>query len=214
MAAGPPLELTPEPTLHPVIALSVLEAVRACDAPAVESLARTRLSDGAIKLGRTSSVAAQIDRYARMVRRNLAVGPQELEALFTLVSRRPDATLVFADAGRRAGRLAARRTPPWLKLLHRGLPPALRDRLGRRLVRRAAAAVFGLAVSVEGTETAAGAACPAEAVPAGSACGLYGSGLAELLRVFTSFDGACFLTECRARGSGACRWNTNQQPEG
>ena len=148
-----------------------------------------------------------------MVKSGGDVEAQEIAALFTLVARRPDANLLFADAGRRAGRHAANLTPRLLKLAHATLPANLRDRLGRRLVRRAAASVFDMELTDDCTSGAVGNECPASLSPGGQACGVYGSGLAELLRGFTSFDGACFLTQCRARGGDCCRWSTQHEHE-
>ena len=199
--------------MHSIIALSVLEAVRASDLAKGDPRDEDHPGQEAVKLGRTASVAAQIDRYGVMVRRNNSVSAEELAGLFTLVSRRPDADLVFADAGRRAGRHAAERTALPLRMLHRVLPRGLRDRVGPRLVRRAAARVFGLTTAHDGSKAAAVDGCGAQAIPGGGPCGLYGSGLAELLRAFTPFEGAYFRTACRARGDGICRWSTTQERE-
>ncbi len=199
--------------MHSIIALSVLEAVRASDLAKGDPRDEDHPGQEAVKLGRTASVAAQIDRYSAMVRRNGAVSTEELAGLFTLVLRRSDADLVFADTGRRAGRHAAERTALPLRMLHKALPRSLRDRVGRRLVRRAAARVFDITIDHDGTNAAAVGACGGQAIPGGGPCGLYGSGLAELLRTFTAFDGAYFRTACRARGDGTCRWSTTQERE-
>ena len=199
--------------MHPIIALSVLEAVRASDLAKGDPADESQAAYEAIKLGRTTSVAVQIERYSKMVRRNAMLGRDELGALFTLVSRRPDADLIFGDAGRRAGQYAAKQMPRLLRVLHLGLPLGLRERLGRRLIRRAAALVFDIDVARDGNEAAARETCHAQVVPGGRPCGLYGSALAELLRTFTSFDGAYFRTACRARGGGTCRWSTTQEHE-
>lgn len=196
--------------MHPIIALSVLEAVRACDLAKGD---RPDVGQEAVKLGSTTSVAAQIERYSSMVRRREALGGEELVALFTLVSRRQDADLVFAEAGRRAARLAVKETPRFLRILHRGLPSGMRQRLGRRLIRGAAAGVFALDVRLDGEGAVALDGCGAQSVPGGRPCGVYGSGLAELCRIFTTFDGAYFRNSCRARGSVSCRWSTTQQQE-
>ncbi len=198
--------------MHPIIALSVLEAVRACD------LAKGDAPDvghEAVKLGITKSVAAQIERYSSMVRRREVLAGEELAALFTMVSRRQDADLVFEEAGRRAARLAVKQTPRFLRILHRGLPSGMRERLGRRLIRGAAARVFDLDVGIHGEGAVALNGCGAHTVPVGLGrpCGVYGSGLAELRRTFTTFDGVYFRNSCRARGSGSCRWSTTQQQE-
>ena len=199
--------------MHPIIALSVLEAVRASDLAKGDPRDEDHPGQEAVKLGRTASVAAQIDRYLAMVRRNNTVSTEELAGLFTLVSRRSDADLIFADAGRRAGRHAAGRTALPLRMLHWGLLRGWRDRVGRRLVRRAAARVFNITIAHDGFNAAAVERCGAQAIPGGGPCGLYGSGLAELLRTFTTFDGACFRTACRARGNGTCSWSTTQERE-
>ncbi len=199
--------------MHPIIALSVLEAVRASDLAKGDPRDEDHPGQEAVKLGRTASVAAQIDRYSAMVRRNNAISAEELAGLFTLVSRRSDADLVFGDAGRRAGRHAAKRTALPLRILNRVLPRGLRDRVGRRLVRRAAARVFDITIAHDGSNAAAVDGCGAQAIPGGGPCGLYGSGLAELLRTFTAFDGAYFRTACRVRGDGTCRWSTTQERE-
>ena len=196
--------------MHPIIALSVLEAVRACDLAKGD---RPDVGQEAVKLGSTTSVAAQIERYSSMVRRREALGGEELVALFTLVSRRQDADLVFAEAGRRAARLAAKETPRFLRILHRGLPSGMRQRLGRRLIRGAAAEVFALDVRLDGEDAVALDGCGAQSVQGGRPCGVYGSGLAELCRIFTTFDGAYFRNSCRARGSVSCRWSATQQQE-
>lgn len=196
--------------MHPIIALSVLEAVRACDLAKGD---RPDVGQEAVKLGSTTSVAAQIERYSSMVRRREALGGEELVALFTLVSRRQDADLVFAEAGRRAARLAVKETPRFLRILHGVLPSGMRQRLGRRLIRGAAAGVFALDVRLDGEGAVALDGCGAQSVPGGRPCGVYGSGLAELCRIFTTFDGAYFRNSCRARGSVSCRWSTTQQQE-
>jgi hypothetical protein len=200
--------------MHPILALSVLEAVRATDVAQGGSPEGFENALEAVKLGRTTSVAAQIERYAAMVRRNETLGSEELTSLFTLVSRRADADLVFAEAGRLAGQHAAKSTPALWRLLNRILPRGLRERLGQRLIRRAAGRVFDIDVAYGGTSAAAVHSCGAQKVPGGRPCGLYGSALAELLRTFTSFDGAYFRIACRARGGDTCRWSTTQPHEG
>src|SRR5258708_23048971 len=66
----------------------------------------------------------QLERYEGLVRRDARVEADQLEALLRLVGRRPDAELVFADAGRRAARRAARRVFPIRRLLAHIGPPA------------------------------------------------------------------------------------------
>src|SRR5204863_208762 len=73
-----------------------------------------------------------------MVRRDAPADRSHVEALLRLVGRRPDADLVFADAGRRAARRAVRRLFVLTRLAARTGPRAL----GYVAARRAARAVF------------------------------------------------------------------------
>ncbi|MCZ6917539.1 MAG: hypothetical protein O7I93_12240 [Gemmatimonadetes bacterium] len=199
--------------MHPTIALSVLEAVRAGDRPAGDSVTGNEANQEAIRLGRTRSVAGQIERYALMVRRHVPADLEEVTGLFTLVSRRSDANLLFAEAGRRAGKYAADSAPGLLRLLRRAMPGSLGRRVSRRLVRGAAERVLGMDVTLTDAGVSAVETDGVGAVPGGLACGWRGSGLAELLRAFTPFDGACFHVSCRANGDAACTWSTSQDGE-
>src|SRR5438552_9571581 len=81
----------------------------------------------------------QLSQYEAMVRRDARADPAHVEALLRLVGRRPDADLVFADAGRRAARRAVRRASVLGRRAARAPPRAL----GRVVARRAARAVLG-----------------------------------------------------------------------
>src|SRR5437867_3156021 len=60
------------------------------------------------RLGLSPTVAAQIQRYRQAAERGGAVELDETVSVLRLIGRRVDAHLVFADAGRRAARYAAR----------------------------------------------------------------------------------------------------------
>lgn len=197
------------PLVHAILALSVLDTVRARDA-LLDLPMDGEPSNEAVKLGRTTTVATQIARYTDLVRRGKAIDAGELTALFTLVARRADADLVFAEAGRAAGRHAVATIPALTRVARRALPGGLADRLGRRLVRRAAGSVLGIAMSPDARSGARAADCPAATSPAGRACRLYASALAEIERQLISFDGAIFLRRCRARGGDGCCWSVSE----
>src|SRR5438132_2882437 len=74
----------------------------------------------------------QLREYEGMVRRDAPADRSHVEALLRLVGRRPDADLVFADAGRRAARRAVRRLFVLTRLAARAGPRAL-DRKSTRL---------------------------------------------------------------------------------
>src|SRR5256886_14122217 len=78
--------------------------------------------------------------------REAAADRAHVEALLRLVGRRPDADLVFADAGRRAARRAVRRLFGLTRLAARGAPRLF----GYAAARRAARAVFAAELRREG----------------------------------------------------------------
>src|SRR6266576_3604571 len=45
-----------------------------------------------------------------------------------------------------------------------------------------------------------------QATPDGAACGFYGAGLVELLRLLVGYEGAMLHVACRAHGGAACEW--------
>src|SRR5437660_44968 len=136
----------------------------------------------------------QLSQYEAMVRRDARADPAHVEALLRLVGRRPDADLVFADAGRRAARRAVRRLFLGSRLAARAAPRML----GYGVARRAARAVFGGELRREGGVPVARVGDPiaVNANPDGAACALYGTGFAELLRLLAR-------VACRAAGAGA-----------
>src|SRR5439155_20635992 len=91
------------------------------------------------RLGLSHTVAMQLAQYEAMVRRDARADPAHVEALLRLVGRRPDADLVFADAGRRAARRAVRRLFVASRVAARAAPRLL----WYGVARRAARAVFG-----------------------------------------------------------------------
>jgi predicted hydrocarbon binding protein len=127
-----------------------------------------------------------------------------VEALLRLVGRRPDADLVFAEAGRRAARRAA--SALWLpsRAAARAAPRAL----GMAAARRAARRVLGGDLRREAQLPVAQVADPlaVRATPDGSACGFFGAAFTELLRLLAGYEGALLHTNCRARGAGRCEW--------
>jgi hypothetical protein len=199
-----------EPRLHAIIPLALLETMRDLDVPASEDPTGLHPELVTPRLGTSPTVAAQIERYEALVRRNRRIDPVEAAALMRLAGRRHDAGLVFAEAGRRAAQHAEAAIPLRRRVLWRTLPRGARGRLGFALVRRAVERTFGITVARAGRRVAAEAVeLPSvHATEDGSACGFYGSAMAALLRRFTDFDGAVQHVSCKARGAPACRWDS------
>jgi hypothetical protein len=192
-------------TVPAVVPLSLLEAVRTLDAPVADGLEMPEQSpEVARRLGLNATVTAQIGRYTRAAERAGGVALAEAVQVFRLVARRPDAELVFADAGRRAARYVVRGNGRG-----GGRPPA---GLARRFaLRRASRAVRGtFAGELDTAPALAAVLVPSPlsiaAAPDGAACSYYASAFGELLRLTTGFEGAMIHETCRGRGDAECRW--------
>ena len=190
--------------VHSIVPLAVLEAVKNLDTPVEDGL--TEFADELLvkRLGLSSTVQMQLTEFELLVRKDARVEPAQVEALLRLVGRRPDADLVFADAGRRAARRAVRRMSGMLRLAAHAAPRLF----GHGAARRAARAVLGADLGREQRLPVARVSDPIaiQATPDGAACGFYGAALVELLRLLVGYEGAMLHVACRARGSPACEW--------
>jgi len=148
--------------------------------------------------------------YEGMVRRDATADQAHLEALLRLVGRRPDADLVFADAGRRAARYAARSGGRSARTVARVSPAGLGRRVALRSAARLARRVFGgdLRAPEHDTEVRMTDLLSILAVPDGAACTFYGAAYGELLRCLMAFEGAMLHERCRSRGDDACVWRS------
>jgi len=174
--------------VHSIVPLAVLEAVKNLDTPVEDGLSEFAEELLSKRLGLSDTVAMQLREYEGRVRRDAAADQAHVEALLRLVGRRPDADLVFADAGRRAARRGVRRL------------------FG--LTRLAARAVFGAELRRERQVPFARVrdTLAVHATPDGAACALYGTGFTELLRLLVGFEGAMLHVSCRATGGAVCEW--------
>lgn len=197
-----------------IISLAVLEAVR--DADVLTEGVPDMLAEalGTARFGGSATVAVQIKRYARLVKRGTPVGVEETAGLLRLFARRADADLVFADAGRRAGRYAAQRAPRATRLVHRITPGAIKRAWGTRLARRLAQDVFDVDIRADGRCVWRDGAGLGPQTTNGKACAIYGAATAELLRQFTMFDGALLHSGCRIAGEPTCEWSYRPIREG
>ncbi|MEO8636497.1 MAG: hypothetical protein ABI587_14575 [Gemmatimonadales bacterium] len=191
-----------------IIPLSLLEALRNLDTPVEDGLEELAGEIVNKRLGLSSTVAAQIARYQEMVRKDEPVTLDEAIAVFRLAGRREDAQLVFADAGRRAARHAARGGPILSRAAVRMVPGGLGRSFGASAAVRAARTVLGAELEVEEGGAVGRMMKPLSilAMPDGQACTFYGSALAEVLRLLTGFEGAMAHDRCRARGDDRCSW--------
>ena len=182
--------------VHSIVPLAVLEAVKNLDTPVEDGL--TEFADELLvkRLGLSPSVQMQLEEYELLARKDARVEPSHVEALLRLVGRRPDADLVFADAGRRAARRAVKRMSGMSRMFRQSA------------ARRAARTVLGAELGWEHRLPVARVSDPIaiQATPDGAACGFYGAGLVELLRLLVGYEGAMLHVDCRARGGAGCEW--------
>jgi hypothetical protein len=162
------------------------------------------------RLGLSPTVAAQIQRYRQSAQRGAGVDLDETVSVFRLVGRRPDAPLVFADAGRRAARYAAKSRSRSSRTLIKLSPGPLARRLALRSVARLARSIFNgdLKSRANVVELTMSTPLSIVALPSGEACHFYGSAYLEMLRALTGFEGALLHVHCRSRGDADCHWQT------
>ena len=201
----------PTPAAVPaLLPLSLLEAIRNLDTPVEDGLDELAEEIVVRRLGLSPTVAAQIQRYRAAAERAGRVDLDEVVSVIRLVSRRPDATLVFADAGRRAARHAARQRARSARTLSRMSPAGVGRRVSLRAAARLARQVFGGELRTPDSVTEVRMTDPLSivAVPDGAACAFYGAAYGELLRVLTAFEGAMLHAHCRSRGEDCCVWRS------
>jgi hypothetical protein len=193
-----------------IIPLSLLEAIRNLDTPVEDGLEELAEEIVVRRLGLSPTVAAQIQRYRQAADRDVAIDQDEVVSVLRLVGRRPDAPLVFADAGRRAARYAARSGARPARTLARVSPAGVGRRIALRAAARLSRDVFGgdLRAQSQGSEVSMRDPLSILAFPDGAACAFFGSVYGELLRDLTAFEGAMLHEQCRSRGGEACVWRS------
>jgi len=200
----------PKSSVPALIPLSLLEAIRNLDTPVEDGLDELAEEIVVRRLGLSPTVAAQIHRYRQAALRQGRVELDETISVLRLIGRRTDAALVFADAGRRAARYAAKTRGPIARTLIKLAPGKLGRRLALRSVGKLARKIFGGEVSSrsQSVEFRMSAPLSIVALPTGEACLFYGWVYQELLRGLTGFEDAVLHERCRSRGEETCVWRT------
>ncbi len=204
--------MTPADGLPALIPLSLLEAIRNLDTPLDDGLNELASEMMSKRLGLSQTVALQIERYQDSASRKQLVPDDEVILIFRLVGRRPDAALVYADAGRRAARHAVRSAGLGIKTALRTVPGAVGRRYGVGAASRLARTRLGIPMerhSVKTGETVTSRVSESLATRAGypgTGCAFYSAALAELLRLTSGFEGAMVHEHCRGKGDPYCSW--------
>src|SRR5256885_2041875 len=128
------------------------------------------------RMVRSQPLALVPGRDCRQERDALSMVSCVTASALGLVGRRPDAPLVFADAGRRAARYSVRAHGRSARTLARVSPSGLRPRISRRAAARLARQIFGgdLRARPQGSEVRMSSPLSLLAFPAGAPCAFYG----------------------------------------
>lgn len=194
--------------IHSLIPLSLLEAIRNLDTPLDDGLSELAGETVSKRLGLSNTVAQQIERYRESSEADGKVPAEEAISVFRLVGRRPDATLVYSDAGRRAARYVARSAGLGTKVLLGVSPKPLRRHLGARSAAQVAKKLLGIQLELvaSGYQVRLSESLATWAGFPGTGCYFYSAVIAELLRVATGFEGAMIHERCHSRGDDHCFW--------
>jgi predicted hydrocarbon binding protein len=193
------------------VPLSLLEAVRSMDTPDSELDAELVHELRNKRFGLSETVNAQIRRYNEMVRKSHRVNYDEVLALSRLIGRRPDADLVFREAGRRLARSALSTLSTTTRKAAIALPALVGRPIALRQLRRVSRTFLDGKLQRQGSAIVLEVVAPvsADAAPRSAGCGLYEAALRESLQTLAGADGLVEHVACRARGDASCQWRTD-----
>lgn len=203
-------------SVDPRLPLSLLTAVRQVDIPddveETEFVSELRNK----RLGLSDTVYAQIKRYTEAVRRNLRTSHDEAVALAKLIGRRPDAELVFRNAGRQLAEVAYEMISPFARRTVRALPSLFARPMALRQARRLAVRLLNGTVVRMGSSVLlqVPVTVTSAAAPRGAGCAFYEEHLKELLRLLVANEGVVEHVRCEQRGEGRCEWRAEWKRKG
>lgn len=199
------------PSVDAGVALALLEAVRVLDLPAADLDLEMVHELRNKRFGLSDTVYMQIKRYADAVKRQQPLAFDEVVALARLVGRRPDADIVFLEAGRRVARAALNTMSSTTRRAARSLPGAVGRPLVLRHLRSLSKRFLGGTIERQGSTLVLSVPAPlsADAMPNGAGCGFYEAAFRELLLGLTGVDHAMQPVACRTRGDAVCQWRTD-----
>ncbi|MCU0636495.1 MAG: hypothetical protein MUE41_16625 [Gemmatimonadaceae bacterium] len=196
--------------LDALVHSSLLEAVRALDAPTsdleidlFEELRNKRL-------GLSDTVQAQARRYADAVKRGTRLPFTEAVALARLIRRRPDAEAVFRRAGHHLAELAIARVGAVARTTARSAPAALARPVALRQADRIARRYLEGRVRREGGAVLLEVTHPVtlDASPNATGCAFYDAAFRAMLEGLGQDVGVIDRVACRTRGDRLCAWRT------
>ena len=139
---------------------------------------------------------------------------EEAVALARLIGRRPDAVVVFREAGRYMARETYRTISPFTRQLMRALPSLMARPIALGRARKIAARYLNGHLRRVGNSLLLEVADSATlgTAPKAAGCAYYESSLRELLRLLVGGVGAVEHVHCVERGEGRCEWRAEWRP--
>ncbi len=192
------------------IPLSLLEAIRRIDTPQdpVEMETEYVLELRNKRFGLSDTVYTQIRRYNEALKRGQQIPFAEAEGLGTLIGRRPDADVIFRNAGLILARDVYQSVSPTKRGTIRMLPGFLSRPMAFKALTLIVKRDIGgsleragsfLSIRVPESVTVNGS-------PKSGGCVFYETAFRELLRLLTGNEGQVDHVTCSQRGEGACEW--------
>ncbi len=191
-------------SVHALLPLSLLQAVRNVDTPREDLDAEYVPELLNKRLGLSDTVYAQIRRFTEAVRRNQRTGFDDAAALARLIARRPDADAVFRAAGRLLAREAYETVGPVRRRALHAFPSLIVRPVALRTARRIARRYMNGTVTRTGHSLLLRVDHPVTTEVAG--CAYYEASLGELLRLLVGGVGAVEHVRCATRADGQCEW--------
>ncbi|MFQ5889092.1 MAG: hypothetical protein ACE5JR_03455 [Gemmatimonadota bacterium] len=203
-----------EGTVHPRIALAILEALRDTDTPDETLLDETFPRSLPRRLGLSGVVENQIRRYAGMQDRGNTLEARELGDLIRLIGRRPDADRVFAGAGENLARAHFNSRFPLSHIGVRLLPHRMRRRRLLKNLRRIARALNptgAVQTHAEPPSLVVEGCLLARASASDSGCRLLEAAFRVCVERYDRGEATVEHAECEGRGGDGCLWRMAAQ---
>jgi len=195
-------------TVNARIPLSLLEAIRRIDTPAdpTDTEYVTELRNK--RFGLSDTVYTQIRRYSDAMKRGQRIPFAEAEGLGTLIGRRPDAAVLFENAGRILAEAIYQSISPTMRGSIRLLPGFLSRPMALKQIRIASGKYFEgsldrtgsfLSLKVADSVTVNGS-------PRSAGCAFYETAFRQLLKLLVDAGDQVDHVHCAQRGEGVCEW--------
>jgi len=197
-------------TVHVLLPLSLLEAIRSVDTPEGDDIEYVQELRNK-RLGLSDTVHAQIRRYGDALRRSQPIATLEATSLATLIGRRSDAEDIFRSAGRGVANRMYERIPRATRRMTHVLPSFLARPIALRRLRSSFSKYLDaglrrsegkLVLDVKKSATADGA-------PGSAGCAYYEAALEAMLGLILPAAFAVEHTQCVKNGARRCEWRAD-----